>query len=81
MPAAPVSTIPLARYPDIPCSFPDARHGFFLMGKRPYRTSDGGACLSQRNQGLIDAFGGFQGPVRAGGDPADANQSPLASRG
>ncbi len=41
-PTAPVPTISLEGYPDIPYSFPDARHGFFLMGKRLYRTSDGG---------------------------------------
>jgi len=42
VPVAPVPTILLAGYPGIPYSFPDARHGFFLTGKRLYRTSDGG---------------------------------------
>ncbi len=41
-PTTPVPMSRLGGYPAIPSSFPDARHGFFLLGKRLYRTGDGG---------------------------------------
>ncbi|MDQ2743531.1 MAG: YCF48-related protein [Chloroflexota bacterium] len=74
-PTAPVPTISLEGYPDIPYSFPDARHGFILMGKRLYRTSDGGrhwqaitAPIPLDARDTIQFFDGRQGLALQPGD-------------